>query len=189
MLLKRLKQKDLEWRKARAELSKQWKEIMVKNYEKSFDHRSFYFRQQDKRLCNQRALVAQIKSALEGHSSNPVHTTPYADTDPNGNGTSQEEFEQAKLSRTVSPQLLPYLGNMNPHLVMKYDMTEYSVHRDIYRLLTHAAEHTSASHLDKDKATALWRDLFRVCNYNDYRHYHIFFVLSLLTGYNFTGVL
>lgn len=46
VLLKRLKQKDAEWRKARAELNKGWREVMVRNYEKSFDHRSFYFRQQ-----------------------------------------------------------------------------------------------------------------------------------------------
>ena len=33
----------------RQELNKQWKEVVERNYEKSFDHRSFYFRQQDKR--------------------------------------------------------------------------------------------------------------------------------------------
>eukprot|EP01033_Poteriospumella_lacustris_P019853 gene19853-14445_t len=39
VVLKRLRQKDVEWRKARAELSKHWKEAQEKNHYKSFDHR------------------------------------------------------------------------------------------------------------------------------------------------------
>ena len=57
VVLKRLKQKDLEWRKARQELNKQWKEVVDKNYDKSFDHRSFYFRQQDKRVFTAKVLI------------------------------------------------------------------------------------------------------------------------------------
>lgn len=34
---------------------------MEKNYDKSFDHRSFYFKQQDKRSYTIRNLVADIK--------------------------------------------------------------------------------------------------------------------------------
>ena len=45
VILSRLKQKDDEWRKARSELNKNWKDSMEKNYAKSLDHRSFYFKQ------------------------------------------------------------------------------------------------------------------------------------------------
>ena len=70
VILKRLKQKDLEWRKARQELSKQWKETIDKNFERSFDHRSFYFRQQDKRCYSVKHLLADIKgTAVEVGSS------------------------------------------------------------------------------------------------------------------------
>jgi len=61
IILKRLKQKDIEWRKARQELNKQWKEIQEKNWHKSLDHRSFYFKQTDKKQCSQRVLVQEIK--------------------------------------------------------------------------------------------------------------------------------
>lgn len=44
IILKRLKEKDEEWRRARVELNKTWKEIQEKNYTKSLDHRSFYFK-------------------------------------------------------------------------------------------------------------------------------------------------
>ena len=35
----RLKQKDIEWRRARHELNKQWRDTVEKNHAKSFDHR------------------------------------------------------------------------------------------------------------------------------------------------------
>lgn len=44
VILKRLKQKDLEWRKARQQLNNQWRDILIKNAPRSLDHRSFYFR-------------------------------------------------------------------------------------------------------------------------------------------------
>ena len=48
-VIKRLQQKDEEWRAQRATLNKGWKEVYEKNYTKSLDHRSFYFKQQDKK--------------------------------------------------------------------------------------------------------------------------------------------
>jgi paired amphipathic helix protein Sin3a len=42
-------QKDEEWKRARADLNKGWKDVMEKNYHKALDHRSFYFKQHDKK--------------------------------------------------------------------------------------------------------------------------------------------
>lgn len=61
VILRRLKQKDHEWRKARQDLNKSWKELLEKNYHKSLDHRSFYFRNQDKKQTSARFLVQEIK--------------------------------------------------------------------------------------------------------------------------------
>lgn len=65
-MLSRLKQKDLEWRKARKDLDKTWKEVLEKNYHKSLDHRSFYFKQQDKKLLSAKGLVADMKARALG---------------------------------------------------------------------------------------------------------------------------
>ena len=62
VILKRLRQKDLEWRKARQQLNSQWKDIVVKNYDKSLDHRSFYYKQQDRHTYSARHLIAEIKN-------------------------------------------------------------------------------------------------------------------------------
>ena len=53
-MLSRLKQKSKEWVKVRTDLQKGWKDLLEKNYQKSLDHRSFYFKQHDKRLLNSR---------------------------------------------------------------------------------------------------------------------------------------
>ena len=70
LILKRLKQKDLEWRKTRQELGKQWKETIDKNYQRIFDHRSFYFRQQDRRCYSVKYLAADIKGTAVETGSN-----------------------------------------------------------------------------------------------------------------------
>lgn len=49
VVLKRLRQKDQEWVKARREWNKVWREINEKNHYKSLDHQSFYFKQNDKK--------------------------------------------------------------------------------------------------------------------------------------------
>lgn len=38
-----------EWRKVREEMNKVWKKVFEQNYHRSLDHRSFYFKQADKK--------------------------------------------------------------------------------------------------------------------------------------------
>jgi hypothetical protein len=65
LCVQRLKEKDEEWKRARLELSKGWKEELEKNYPKSLDHRSFYFKQADKKTVSAKALVLQMKAQVE----------------------------------------------------------------------------------------------------------------------------
>jgi hypothetical protein len=65
LILKRLKQKDLEWIKVRRELNKSWREVAEKNYYKSLDHQSFYFKQNDKKNLAPKVLVAEIKQKYQ----------------------------------------------------------------------------------------------------------------------------
>ena len=63
--MQRLKDKDEEWKRARQELSKGWKEELEKNYPKSLDHRSFYFNQADKKQISGKALLMHMKGLVE----------------------------------------------------------------------------------------------------------------------------
>ena len=61
VVLRRLRQKEREWIAAREEAKIGWKEIAQKNFHRSLDHRSYYFRREDKRVTSNRALLQEIK--------------------------------------------------------------------------------------------------------------------------------
>ncbi|XP_042049041.1 paired amphipathic helix protein Sin3-like 5 isoform X2 [Salvia splendens] len=61
VILTRLKQKQEEWARCHADFNKVWAEICSKNYHKSLDYRSFYFKQQDTKNLTAKALLADIK--------------------------------------------------------------------------------------------------------------------------------
>eukprot|EP01114_Cavostelium_apophysatum_P019570 TRINITY_DN6344_c0_g1_i6.p2 TRINITY_DN6344_c0_g1~~TRINITY_DN6344_c0_g1_i6.p2 ORF type:complete len:658 (+),score=243.67 TRINITY_DN6344_c0_g1_i6:2183-4156(+) len=67
VVLKRLKQKDQEWTKARREWNKIWREVNERNYYKSLDHQSFNFKQNDKKYLNSKVLLAEIKQKYADH--------------------------------------------------------------------------------------------------------------------------
>src|SRR4051812_25917905 len=58
VILTRLKQKQEEWLRCRADFNKVWAEIYAKNYHKSLDHRSFYFKQQDTKSLSTKGITA-----------------------------------------------------------------------------------------------------------------------------------
>ncbi|OQR83049.1 paired amphipathic helix protein Sin3 [Achlya hypogyna] len=72
VILKRLQQKDEEWRRARQDLNKQWKDVNEKNYHKSLDHSSFYFKQKDKKATSAKALLAHAKKLLETKATESI---------------------------------------------------------------------------------------------------------------------
>jgi paired amphipathic helix protein Sin3a len=65
VILKRLKEKDLEWRRARTERNRTWRDVMANNFHRSLDHRSFYFRQQDKRAIAAKTLIQEMRTLVE----------------------------------------------------------------------------------------------------------------------------
>jgi len=137
IILKRLKQKDLEWRKARQQLNSQWRDILVKNAARSLDHRSADFRQQDKRSYSTRHLVNDIK---ESNSNNLNPGVSYT------------------CDLTTS-QLCP---DMNPNLYLVYPNKDQVFLRIVYKLLCHAANNSNCSAIEKEKIGMLWKNLFRV---------------------------
>ena len=74
--------------------------MLNRNYEKSFDHRSFYFKQQDKRSYTSKTLINEIKTmSLEI-------------------GYSAQDFAAAGLSFSVPPERVKtayYAFNVSIH--------------------------------------------------------------------------
>uniref|UniRef100_A0A7S2SFF8 Histone deacetylase interacting domain-containing protein n=1 Tax=Mucochytrium quahogii TaxID=96639 RepID=A0A7S2SFF8_9STRA len=103
VILKRLKEKDDEWCRDRQELNKGWKDQMEKNYAKSLDHRSFYFKHHEKRAYTQKVLVAEIKEKAKAAQAN---------SPPNG------EPATASESPTSS---VPAKGGDSDHMVLDFE--------------------------------------------------------------------
>ena len=71
VVLQRLRQKHAEWCKARRDMNKIWREVYKDNYYKSLDHRSFYFKQVDKKNTSAKAFWQEITAAKRQAHFNP----------------------------------------------------------------------------------------------------------------------
>ncbi|MCH0628478.1 hypothetical protein JNB11_00605 [Kocuria palustris] len=77
VVLKRLKQKDEEWRRAQREWNKVWREMEQKVFYKSLDHLGLTFKQADKKLLTVKQLVLEISTVkVEQHNKRLHPLTP-----------------------------------------------------------------------------------------------------------------
>jgi paired amphipathic helix protein Sin3a len=65
IVLGRLKQKEAEWKKVKTEVTPIWVDVYEKNYNKSLDHRSFYFKQTDKKALSAKGMTSEIKEVSD----------------------------------------------------------------------------------------------------------------------------
>ena len=124
----RLVQKDREFRAARNHLNKRWKELAEHNYQRSLDHRSFYFRQSDKKNTGTRALISELL-----HKA--IQLPP---------GTKKS------IIPTSAPSAVPKVFNPPPHLEFTYLPNVSFAHRDAFRLIMFAVEKSQLSPSDKE---------------------------------------
>ncbi|XP_074295941.1 paired amphipathic helix protein Sin3-like 4 isoform X3 [Silene latifolia] len=121
VILTRLKQKQEEWARCRADFNKVWAEIYAKNYHKSLDHRSFYFKQLDTKSLSTKALLAEVKELSE-----------------------QKCREDDALLAVAAGNRQP----INAHIEFEYPDTE--IHEDLYQLMKYSCgEVCTADQLDK----------------------------------------
>ena len=61
IVLKRLKQKDEEWKRSQREWNKVWREIDMKNFSKALDHQAVNFKNNDRKSVVQKYLISEIE--------------------------------------------------------------------------------------------------------------------------------
>ncbi|KAL1187808.1 Paired amphipathic helix protein Sin3-like 4 [Cardamine amara subsp. amara] len=121
VILTRLKQKQEEWTKCRTDFNKVWADIYTKNYQRSLDHRSFYFKQQDSKNLSTKALLAEIKEISEKDRTEDHALLVLA----------------AGNKRTISSN-------------MSFDYPDPDLHEDLYQLIKYSCgEMCSTEQLDK----------------------------------------
>jgi len=65
VVVRRLKQKSEEWQMLKTEMLPTWNDVCAKNYNKSLDHRSFYFKQADKKNLSGKGMTQEIKEVSD----------------------------------------------------------------------------------------------------------------------------
>lgn len=73
VVLKRLKQKDEEWKRAQREWNKVWRDMEQKVFYKSLDHLGLTFKQADKKLLTAKQLVSEISTVKVEQQNKRVH--------------------------------------------------------------------------------------------------------------------
>lgn len=126
VILTRLKQKQEEWLRCRADTKKAWAEIYAKNYHKSLDHRSFYFKQQDSKSLSAKALLAEIKEI------------------------SEDKSVEDNIRQCIAPGKTQ---NTIPHQEFKY--SDLDIHEDLYHLMKYSVEQTGSPE-QSGKAVKIW---------------------------------
>ncbi|KAH9619279.1 hypothetical protein KSS87_011946 [Heliosperma pusillum] len=127
VILTRLKQKQEEWTKCRADFNKVWGEIYAKNHYKSLDHRSFYFKQQDSKNLSTKSLVAEIRELKESMQK-----------------------EDDRVLAVAAGNKRPLV----PHL--KFEYSDRDIHEDIYKLIKFSCEEVVTTKEQLNKVTRLW---------------------------------
>lgn len=62
VILKRLKQKDEEWKRSQREWNKVWREVEIKNYYKALDYQGVIFKSNDRKCMTVKHLVTEIQT-------------------------------------------------------------------------------------------------------------------------------
>ncbi|XP_058193271.1 paired amphipathic helix protein Sin3-like 3 [Rhododendron vialii] len=126
VLLTRLKQKQEEWARCRADFNKVWADIYAKNYHKSLDHRSFYFKQQDTKSLSTKALLTEIKEISETKNK-----------------------EDDVLLAIAAGNRRPII----PH--MEFEYPDSDIHEDLYQLIKYSCIEVCTNE-QLDKVMKIW---------------------------------
>ncbi|XP_031480166.1 paired amphipathic helix protein Sin3-like 4 isoform X2 [Nymphaea colorata] len=127
VILARLKQKQEEWARCRFDMNKVWGEVCAKNYHKSLDHRSFYFKQQDKKSLSTKALLAEIKEINE-----------------------KKRKEDDVLLAVAAGNRRPIIPNL------EFQYTDPDVNEDLYQIIKYSCVEVCPTVEQLDKVMKIW---------------------------------
>ncbi|KAF0898962.1 hypothetical protein E2562_012660 [Oryza meyeriana var. granulata] len=127
VILTRLKQKQEEWSRCRSDFNKVWAEIYAKNYHKSLDHRSFYFKQQDTKNLSTKSLLTEIKEINE-----------------------KKRKEDDVLLAIAAGNRRPIVPNMS------FDYVDSNIHEDMYKIIKYSCGEVCSSSDQLDKVMRIW---------------------------------
>jgi paired amphipathic helix protein Sin3a len=162
IVVRRLRQKDIEFRAARDYLNRHWREMAQSNYYKSLDHRGLTFRTTDKRAISNRTFLNDIKDrAANNGNESAAALQARIDKAKEEHGSffettmakSNEFLKKLDLSKLPKPDRRLF----TPDLSLMYENNS-CIQKDVYRILSFALERGSISPTDKERCHRLWTE-------------------------------
>lgn len=149
----RLHEKRVEWIRVKKMMRPMWSDVMDKNYQKSLDHRSFYFKQQDKRSVNAKTLIAEIKDIADAQNNNQQVLKHQQQSaliiQPSQNKDSQPSLNACKTLSTLSRRL-----HVQPDLSYLYP--DKQLFDDVYDIVLFAAQTQFSTRDHSQKFIQFW---------------------------------
>ncbi len=122
LVLKRLKAKDEEWREAKKNLEKQWRDQIERNYLKSLDHCAVPFKQNDQKHLKAKSLTNEIETIYferqKAKEDAAADAFPVVSVPLNSNDTSKRILTALANSSSSLQAVIP---ERNPHIIIKYE--------------------------------------------------------------------
>ncbi|KAH8550911.1 hypothetical protein BGW37DRAFT_426755 [Umbelopsis sp. PMI_123] len=84
IVLKRLRQKDEEWKRAQREWNKIWREVDAKNYYKALDYLGINFKSQDRKSITSKALITEAETLKREQSEQILRSKSIPSVKPSG---------------------------------------------------------------------------------------------------------
>ena len=150
VILSRLKQKAVEWGQARQHLDKQWKEVLEKNYQKSLDHRSFYFKTHDRKAVMAKTLIQEAKVSkrradAKAKKSGKAPTLPGMVSVPSSSVEGVADQGASDPSKEQQAGILQQADSIVANSHLTFALPDVEAHRDVWALMDYAAKHSSGS--------------------------------------------
>ena len=129
VVLARLKQKEVEWKRAQREWNKIWRAVDVANYARSLDHQGITSKTADKKAFTSKAFVAQIEAIME--------------------------TQMARRAALVDP----LFARARPQHQLEYEIEDPDVLRDALKLAFAYLARLSGTQLRLDAARKSWVEI------------------------------
>jgi paired amphipathic helix protein Sin3a len=129
VVLTRLKQKEVEWKRAQREWNKIWRAVDVANYARSLDHQGIISKTTDKKALTGKAFVAQIEAIME--------------------------TQMARRAALVDP----LYARARPQHQLEYEIEDHEVLRDALKLAFAYLARLSGTQLRLDAARKSWIEI------------------------------
>mmetsp|Transcript_14759 Transcript_14759/g.32622 ORF Transcript_14759/g.32622 Transcript_14759/m.32622 type:complete len:532 (-) Transcript_14759:120-1715(-) len=153
IILRRLKQKDQEWREVRRGLRPRWKDITTLNQSGSLDVKCYFYKREVEKTFGQDLLFEELKKARV-YLRKPRLLSPAV----------------ASIAPTISAiHSCPTACLVQPHL--KISIPSGECHRDAYLLLSEHITKIARNNTDRERASRIWVEFIVPFFGNPFRWY------------------